>query len=117
MKKHHKTTKIKRKPSSKVYKVSVPKWWADFIDNDGLDNLNLATHVTRSDIEGTDSWVQGPVAHSIFQRLVSELLQGGDPVKLLEHWIQQGNHQINYSDIKKLEAQVNALRDLQRKNF
>lgn len=115
--KRKKTRQIKYCAVSKVRKISVPKWWADFIDNSAIDKLDLTTVVKRSDVVGSENWLEGPVGHSIFERLIAELLMGGDPAKLLAHWIKQGNCQVNASDAKGIEAQVNLLRDLQRRKL
>lgn len=97
--------------------VEVPDWWADFIGNDVIDKYHLTTAVMRSDIESTDNWLNGPVAHSMIQRLISHFLMGGDPVKLLEHWLEQGNHQLNNDDTRSLKAQIAMLKDMDKKQL
>lgn len=97
--------------------VEVPVWWSDFIGNAVIDKYHLTTVVMRSDIEGTDNWFNGPVAHSMIQRLISHFLMGGDPVKLFEHWLEQGKQQINNDDARSLKAQIAMLKDMDKKQL
>lgn len=89
--------------------LETPCWWADFVQHSAIDEMDFSTVTKRSDIESSERWSDGPVAHTVFMRLTRQVLLGGDAKQLLEHWIQQGNKQLNSSDIKKLRAQINFL--------
>lgn len=102
-------------PKDKKYidkPIEVADWWAEWIDYNATDKYHLTTIVHYSDVENSDNWLEGPVAHSLVVRLVSHILRGGDATKLLEHWIEQGNLQLNFDDINRVKSQVSLLNDV-----
>lgn len=92
--------------------IEVADWWADWINQSAVDQYHLTTIVRYSDIESSDNWLEGPVAHSLAVRLVTHVLRGGDGEKLVQHWLKQGNKQLNFSDINRVKSQLSMLNDV-----
>lgn len=91
--------------------IDVADWWADWINNDAIDKYHLTTIVHLSDIEGSDKWLYGPVTHVMVERLIVQILRGGDPKKLLQHWIDEGKRQLNFNDINLIKSKLTMLND------
>lgn len=105
------TTKVPYKATiwSKVKMIDTPLWWADFIQYSDIDKLHFNVEKSKSDLKTTDKWLSGPVSHTMYVRLYRHMLQGGDVQQLLEHWLRQGGEQLNLSDIKDINAQLDLL--------
>lgn len=97
--------------------IEVPIWWANFIEESAIDQMHFTVKNKRSDIVSSENWCDGPVAHTMFQRLVRHILMGGNATQLMEHWLEQGNRQISYDDARAIESQVNFLRDMKNEKL
>lgn len=92
--------------------IEVADWWADWIDYSAVDDYHLTTIVRHADVEGSDRWLEGPVAHSLVVRLIAHILRGGDGKQLLEHWLTEGTKQLNFADISFIKSRMSLLNDL-----
>lgn len=108
-KKRKKTVQVKYTARTKTKKLSVPKWWAQFTSSDQVDKLHLVeTPREKMDLY-SDSWLGGAVGHTMYGRLVAEVLMGGDPATLLSHWLRQGSAQLSQKDIDAIKIAVAGL--------
>lgn len=98
-----KTTQIEVKKKKKTELVSVPTWWADFV-GEGVDQLGLTVSARERPDLYSDKWLETTVAHTIFGRLITEKMLGGDPAGLLRHWLEQGSKQLSQKDIDNIKT-------------
>ena len=87
---------------------SLTAYWKKFVDTPNRKKVNIQRY-KEVDVGRRQSWIEKSVSKSFTKQVLAHVLQGGDPVRYINHLIAQGKSRLttsDYQEIQLLMAQI-----------
>lgn len=93
---HEITRKDRKSPTS---------YWNKFIDSPNRKKVYIARK-EGYDIGRSQRWIEGSVSKTLTKQVLNHIIKGGDPVRYINHIIEQGKSRFTTSDFQELQLMM-----------
>lgn len=104
----------------KVQRSKLPmlKWWENFVTqkDETIKKMNVLRPERIKDVGRMNNYLENQVSKTLFKRLFVCSQSGGDPKRLLTHWINEGMKKLTYNDVIEIKNLVTDEYEYKRNN-